>query len=54
MTIEFVLGVTALFAIGLARQPILPPYHPLFVEEDDDDEPTGLAAMDLAVEDDGY
>jgi hypothetical protein len=23
-------------------------------EEDDDDEPTGLAAMDLGVEDDGY
>ena len=40
--------VNFMYRIGLLQQ------FQYVIPEDDDDEPTGLAAMDLGVEDDGY
>ncbi|KAJ5199244.1 hypothetical protein N7491_000200 [Penicillium cf. griseofulvum] len=36
------------------RTGLLQQFQHVGIEEDDDDEPTGLAAMELGVEDDGY
>jgi hypothetical protein len=36
------------------RTGLLQQFQHVGIEEEDDDEPTGLAAMDLGVEDDGY